>query len=408
MSEVVRVKMLGQFSLSAGDVQIDDSQNRSRKVWALLAILLCNHGRTVTQNELIELLWDNDREDANPANTLKTTLHRARGILAPLLSDAEGAQLIVSAKGGYAWNNDIPLWLDIEEFETLCRPPAQDEEDGGLARMEAALALYQGPFLNKLSGEAYVIPRAAYYHNLYTETVSRALELMEIHGRAAEAAELSREALRMDPYQEDLYQHLMRNLLALGEQQQAAAVYEDMNRLLLSNFGVMPDQESRRLYREALRTVNRWTVPADIILDQLRESDPVQGALICDYDFFKMIYQAEARMVARSGSAVHIALLSVSGADGKELPRRSIEPAMDNLEQLLFAGLRKGDVIARCSPSQFVIMLPQANYENSCMVCQRIIRSFTRRYPHSPAVIEPTVYPLEPTVRIDMNFTPAE
>jgi hypothetical protein len=42
-------------------------------------------------------------------------------------------------------------------------------------------------------------------------------------------------------------------------------------------------------------------------------------------------------------------------------------------------------------------MLPQANYENSCLVCQRIIKAFFRQYPHSPADIQFSVRPLEPT-----------
>ena len=42
-------------------------------------------------------------------------------------------------------------------------------------------------------------------------------------------------------------------------------------------------------------------------------------------------------------------------------------------------------------------MLPQANYENSCMVCERIVGAFSRRYPHSPALIHYSVQPLEPS-----------
>jgi len=43
-------------------------------------------------------------------------------------------------------------------------------------------------------------------------------------------------------------------------------------------------------------------------------------------------------------------------------------------------------------------MLPQANYENSCMVCRRIISAFGRQFPHSPACIDYAVQPLEPNI----------
>ena len=70
---------------------------------------------------------------------------------------------------------------------------------------------------------------------------------------------------------------------------------------------------------------------------------------------------------------------------------------MENLQELLRRSLRRGDVISRCSASQYVVMLPMANYENSCMVCERIERAFFRRYPHTPARLDYAVQPLEPS-----------
>ena len=43
----------------------------------------------------------------------------------------------------------------------------------------AALDLYRGDFLPKLSSESWVIPISAYYHNLYLQTVSEPLDLLE-------------------------------------------------------------------------------------------------------------------------------------------------------------------------------------------------------------------------------------
>ena len=169
-----------------------------------------------------------------------------------------------------------------------------------------------------------------------------------------------------------------------------------MSELLFSNFGVMPSEEIRAMYREAVRTVNDRAVPIGVVREQLREQEPPAGALVCDYDFFKVLYHAEARMIARSGDAVHIGLLSVLGEGGKELPKRSLDRAMENLQEQIRLNLRRGDIASRCSVSQFILMLPQANYENSCMVCERVIKAFYRQYPHSPAELHYSVQPLEP------------
>lgn len=52
--------------------------------------------------------------------------------------------------------------------------------------------------------------------------------------------------------------------------------------------------------------------------------------------------------------------------------------------------------MTKCSVSQFIVMLPQANYENSCLVCQRLVKAFFRQYPHSPVDIRFNIHPLEP------------
>ena len=118
--------------------------------------------------------------------------------------------------------------------------------------------------------------------------------------------------------------------------------------------------------------------------------------MLCQYDFFKMLYQLQARSIVRSGEVIHIALFSVHGQDHKALPRRSLDRVMDNLQDLLANNLRQGDVITRCTVSQFIIMLPQANYEDSCAVCRRLLKAFKKQYPHSPAEISFSVQPLEP------------
>ena len=169
-----------------------------------------------------------------------------------------------------------------------------------------------------------------------------------------------------------------------------------MSQLLFDNFGIMPSDETRAIYREAMRTVNDKAVSIITLREQLREPEGSAGALFCDYDFFKVLYHAEARAVARSGDAVHICLLSVTGDQNQELPKRSLDRCMENLQELIRTSLRKGDIAARCSISQYILMLPRANYENSCRVCERIIRAFGRQYPHSPASLHYSVQPLEP------------
>ncbi len=392
----LQVHMLGEFTIDTGTHSISSTDNRSRKIWLLLAYMICHRHHLVTQEDLIRQLWGEEDKSTNPANALKTMFHRLRAMLSQL-KEFSGYDLIIRQGGTYAWNTEIPVTLDADQFEQLCNnAAAQDQEEQKLDIYLQALALYQGTFLPCFSTESWGVPTASYYHNLYLQAIEFVIPRLESAGRMEEAAALSRKAVAVDPYNEPLYYYLMRELMALGDQQGVIAVYDTISNLLFTHFGVMPSEETRALYRTAMRTINDHSMSILDVQDQLREPDPSGGALFCEYDFFKTLYQAKARELLRSGTALHIGLLSVNGQEGSPISRRSLDHCMDNLKPLICNCLRKGDVVSQCSVNQYVFLIPQANYENSCMVCERIVKSFCRQYPHSPAQLYYSVHPVQP------------
>ena len=396
MSDILQVSMLGSFTIRRGGSHVDDSSNRMKKVWLLLAYLIYTRHSRSTQENYLSLIQGakNAEEIDDPSGRLKALFYRARTMLDQVYPDA-GHQLILHKGGAYTWNTEIPLTLDVEEFDRLCSAPAAGEEER-LAQCLQALELYRGDFLPKLSMEPWAMPINSYYHQMFLNVAEQALALLEARSRWEEAAALCDRALKIEPYSEALYQHLMRCRLAFGDRSGVLSAYEQMSELLFDTFGVMPSDESRQLYREASRLTGDKSVSIGAVRDQLREPTPAKGAMFCEYDFFKMLYQVQARSIIRTGDTIHIALLSLHGLSHKELSRRSMDTAMENLKQLVIGNLRQGDVVTQCNMSQLIIMLPQANYENSCAVCQRIIKAFSRQYPHSPAEIKFTVHPLEP------------
>ena len=394
--EILKVQMLGQFTLTYGDRQIGCNSNRSKLIWNILAYLLCHRGELVSSEELISIIWKQEKND-NPASAMRTAIHRARTMLADLTEDPS-LQLLISRNGGYMWNPEANVSVDVEEFSRLAA--AVNAEGDTLDACMAALALYEGKFLPMQASEIWVMPVQAYYHNVYESLLDRVLPVLEKENRGLEGIAICNKALQIDPYSEKIYQYLMRFLLTADERQEVIRVYEEMSKLLLSTFGIMPDQESRALYREALASVRSGAaVSPEAAREQLCEQGEIDGALVCDYDFFKMLYQAQARTIVRSGQVIHTALLTLKSRSKREVSAKSMALAMDNLEKHLRASLRKGDVITRCSSSQFVIMLPSANYENSCKVCQRFIASFSKKYPHSPIYVDYDVQALLPSTR---------
>lgn len=394
MEYAPKVRMLGEFSIQNGEAKITDQDNRTRKVWLLLAYIIYNRNRIISQEDLIDLLWHNSDSSSNPANALKTMLHRVRSLLNQLGQNA-GHDLIIRKNGTYSWRPDCNIIFDIDIFQALQKQGmACVDEDKGLELLLQALSIYQGDFLVKLCDEPWVMPHHTYLHHLFIETVHAVIPILEKRNRITELIDVARHAIALEPYDEQVYQSLMRALMKQDEKNEIIKVFNCLTSQLSDNFGLLPSSESKALFRQALHVTNTHQITLNTIRDQMQ---PLKGtgAFYCDYDFFTVIYQELARVMVRSGDAAHIALLTVTGKEGRELSRRSLDLCMENLKQQLCNNLRQGDVIAMCSISQYVIILPQANYENSCIVMDRIIKCFYRQYPHTPAELLAMVQPIE-------------
>lgn len=389
----LRVRTLGEFSILRGDRKVTVSQ-RSPKLCLLLACLIQERGRALPCGELIGLLWEGQALTPASLNALKAILHRARGQLNQLWEGA-GRALILSRAGGYQWNDEIPLTLDAEEFVRLCRA-AQEEaaEEGRLALQQQALALYPGDYLPSLEGHPWAAGRAGQLHQLYLRTVLGTLPLLSAREMWEELAGLAEAALALEPLREELCLARLEALLRLDRPEEAARTYEAFQERLLARTGVMPSDALREHYRELQsRCRDPRSITPATLLERLQEP-ATPGALICEYDFFRVVCHCVARMAGRSGGPVHVALISVVPAGDSPLPQYSLKRVMDNLEEIIRRQLRRGDAAARCGASQFVLLLPQATYQNGQMVCTRIRRAFVRQFPHSPARIQISVQPL--------------
>jgi DNA-binding SARP family transcriptional activator len=386
--------MFGSFSIRFGEHCVTDQDNRMRKVWLLLAYLICTRNGHSTQESYLDLLWNDNDENEDPTGRLKTLFYRARTMLNKL-EGITGRELIIYKSGNYAWNTDIPVWLDVEEFDRLCKAAeATADEDEKLSYYIQALELYQGDFLPKLSMESWIIPISVYYHQMFLDALSHTLPLLESRGQWEEAKNLCMRAIKIEPYTESLYQHLMRCYLASGNRTAALATYEDMSKRLFKLFGAMPSEESRQLYRDASREPCNLTMSLDTLREQMKEPLGNKGAMFCEYDFFKLLYQMQVRSLIRSNETIDIALFSLHGQNEKPLSRRSTARAIDNLKHTILTNLRQGDVVTQCNASQLLIMLPHSTYDTSTTVCQRIIRAFFHQYPHSPVNIRYSIQPL--------------
>lgn len=388
----LRVQMLGGFTIRREDAEVSVNQ-RSRKLCLLLACLIQARSRPVPYSELAGLLWK--EPGAGSLNMLKAVLHRARACL-DQLEEGAGRELLLSREGCCQWNPEAPLTLDAEEFVRLCQEGGQaGGEEQRLTLWRSALELYQGDFLPGLSAHPWAAGQAGPLRQTFLQTLQRLLPLLSAREEWPEVERLAGNALLLEPCREDLCRWRLEALLRLGRKEEAGQLYEDFHQRLLSRQGVLPSEPLRELYHQARQELDPRSISPVILQEQLGEADQ-PGPFFCEYDFFRAICRSVSRMAERTGAPLHAALLSLAAGGDAPLARHSLDRAMNNLEELIAGQLRRGDAFTRCSASQFALLLPQASYENSRMVCARITRAFVRQYPHSPASLQSAVLPLLP------------
>jgi DNA-binding SARP family transcriptional activator len=126
-----RIRLLGGFSVAAGDNVVADRAWRLRKAKALVKILALAPDRRVHRERLAELLWPERDADA-AANNLNQALFAARRALDS--AGADGAAALASIDGAVV----LTAQVDVDDFEAAAARARADREPDPATR-----ALYQ-------------------------------------------------------------------------------------------------------------------------------------------------------------------------------------------------------------------------------------------------------------------------
>lgn len=391
----LKINMLGEFTIKYGDNVISDQEGRSKKLWLLIEYLVTFRGREIPQNDLIELLWSDDK-NGNPANTLKTLVHRARTLISTLNYD-NTKNIIIYRRGTYAWNDKLEVVIDLDIFENKINESHKPNisMENRLSLLLSAIEMYKGDFLPKLEMESWAIPISTYYHSLYIKSVHEAIEILSEIKNWDEVVSVCQKATEIDPYDEMLHYHFIQGLVNTKNQQLAKTHYEAVTKMFYDKFGVAPSEEFSALYKQVIRTLHKTEMDLMTIRGKLSETDKASGAFYCEFEIFKEIYQLYVRSSARSGQSVVLLLLTVTGSDGDVPPKALLNNAMGKLLVTVNQSLRRGDVYTRYSASQYIIMLQSITYENAEMVAERILKRFKKEYPKVPVILETSVLPIE-------------
>ncbi|MFI6598629.1 BTAD domain-containing putative transcriptional regulator [Nonomuraea sp. NPDC050536] len=240
-------RLLGPLVVRPAD---DDVPLRGFKQRMLLAELLINRGKTVSVDQLIDILWPASAPSSSVANVRKY-VHALRTRL--WAADVDGR--LQTRPGGYAISL-APGELDIEVFDRLA-VQARDRCARGLAAealdlLDEAAALWRGDPLEDLQAPPTWLPELTRLRELRLAIGEQRSQLQVTLGHHAEAIAEIRGLLAEHPLREELWKQLMLALYRSGRQAEALRAYVDLRRELVEAVGAEPGREAQHLYAAML------------------------------------------------------------------------------------------------------------------------------------------------------------
>src|SRR5215218_3453220 len=239
------------------EVRSDDGQPvrvRASKQRILLAMLLVHANATVTDQALVDALWETEPPPSAIAN-LRTYASAVRRLLsAGSAGAAAGARLLTQA-GGYRLQVD-PERLDLLRWRRLVDRGTAAYRRGDLAgaaeELAEASALWRGRPLGDLELHGAVHAQVAALNEQCLEALEALVGARLGLGEHAELAVELRRLVEEQPFHERFWELLMLALYRSGRQAEALAAYQEARQLLIGELGVEPGPALQRLERAIL------------------------------------------------------------------------------------------------------------------------------------------------------------
>lgn len=379
---MIQVKALGKFILSDGEYLLNDDILRSDRLKKLLIYILMHREHPITTQELAEALWTEEETD-NPAGALKNLMYRLRKCLKSALGNRT---YILTGPGVYCWNRALPVTLDVEEFEQFAQNAkrAGDMQES-IENYEKALECYRGEFMDHALDKHWMVTLSTYYHSLFL-TLTK--ELAEIYFGAERYRDIERicmRGLQFDRADEQLHYSYIKALIHQNKFELAMRNYEEAVTLLYDSLGVRNSRKLQEVQKELLQMKRgKMAECFQNIYEDMQEEEKPTGAYLCGYPVFREIYRLEKRKIERTKKTEYILLLTAELSEGGRTYNQKMEQffmnqAMKHLESALKETLRIGDVAARYSDCQFVILLPACTLESGRQVARRILIKFREK-----------------------------
>lgn len=226
---IIRLYTFGNLEIYKQEERISEKSWANQKVFYLVAFLAERGDRPSGEDLIVDNFWPD-----SPQNGRKSVYSAISTMRRQL-----GENIIQRTLQGITFNPEIPIWMDLHEFNRLIKEAGQDETEPALDRLRRAAQLYRGPFL-----ESCYLDWAVAMREVMERKAMELLERLSLislkQNRPLETLEHAYRLVEFDPCCQQGYLLLMQANMALGRPEAAVRLYEQCCKALKRELAMEP------------------------------------------------------------------------------------------------------------------------------------------------------------------------
>lgn len=247
MKPRVSIRLFGKFSLHCADEELlAHASGRAKEIFGYLAV----HRGAAVPREVLAGLIARDTSTERSRKALRQALWNLRAALVG--ANGRDASHVLRVSDGWVELLTEDVWLDLVEFEraavrrTPTEPASAPRSDA--KRWAQAVELYRGDLLQGWYQD-WCLEERERLRQIYLETLDALVAACESNHDVNAGVEYAVRALHTDPARECTHRALMRLYCLSGDRAAAVRQYEQCEKILRTELGIEPDDETKALYR---------------------------------------------------------------------------------------------------------------------------------------------------------------
>ncbi len=237
----LRVRALGRTRLETETTPLV-GEWLSHRPGQLLKYLVCERGRVVTLEELIEVFWPNGGRAG--ATSVRQAIHTLRDRLEPERPKGKPSGYVVARNRGYELTPGR-VWIDADDFEAHARAGLAALHHGATERADASLSAaadaYAGDFLADEPYAEWALVERERLRDLAAQVLRGLAGLKLEAGEEQVAGGLLQRLAELEPLDMQAQRDLIALMVRRGRHSEALRRYELVRRRYMRAFGSEPE-----------------------------------------------------------------------------------------------------------------------------------------------------------------------